>query len=110
MQITAKLIQTLPLQTGQGKNGEWRKQDIIVETSDQYPKKICFSVWGNKINQEQLKIGNELQVDFDIESKEYNGKWFTEAKAWKISAVSLEGFIIPVKKNIENSDDEILPF
>lgn len=50
MQLTAKLTQLLPIQTGTGKNGEWKKQDIIVETDGQYPKKICISFWGDKIN------------------------------------------------------------
>lgn len=51
MQLTAKLIQLLPLQTGTGKNGDWKKLDIIVETDGQYPKKICVSIWGDKINE-----------------------------------------------------------
>jgi hypothetical protein len=84
MQLTAKLIQLLPLQTGTGKNGEWKKQDIIVETDSQYPKKICISIWGDKINLEQLQIGNIFNIDFDIESREYNGKWYTDVKAWKL--------------------------
>ncbi len=50
MKLTAKISQLLPLQTGSGKNGEWKKQDFIVETGDAYPKKICISVWGDKIN------------------------------------------------------------
>jgi hypothetical protein len=85
MQITAKLTQLLPIQTGTGKNGVWRKQDIIVETDDQYPKKVCISIWGDKIKDGQLQIGNLLQIDFDIESREYNERWYTELKAWKIS-------------------------
>ena len=85
MQLTAKLIQLLPLQTGTGKNGEWKKQDIIVETEgSQYPKKVCISIWGDKINTSQLKVGNQLKVDFDVESREYNGRWYTDVKAWKI--------------------------
>ena len=84
MQLTARLIQLLPLQTGAGKNGEWKKQDIILETDGQYPKKVCFSVWGDKINVAQLQIGNQLIVDFDVESREFNGKWYTDLKAWKI--------------------------
>jgi len=84
MQLTAKLVQLLPLQTGQGKNGEWKKQDIIVETSGQYPKKICISVWGDKIDSQKLKPGNVLKVDFDVESREYNSRWYTDVKAWKI--------------------------
>lgn len=84
MQLTAKLIQLLPLQTGTGKNGEWKKQDIVVETGGQYPKKICISIWGDKINGSQLQVGNELKIDFDVESREYNSKWYTDVKAWKI--------------------------
>jgi hypothetical protein len=84
MQLTAKLTQLLPLQTGTGKNGEWKKQDIIVETSGQYPKKICISIWGDKINGNQLQVGNELRIDFDVESREYNNRWYTDVKAWKI--------------------------
>jgi Domain of unknown function (DUF3127) len=89
MQLTAKLIQLLPVQSGTGKNGEWKKQDIIVETeSTQYPKKVCVTVWGDKINTSQLKIGSQLKIDFDVESREYNGRWYTDVKAWKIEAAS----------------------
>lgn len=73
MHLTAKLLYLLPSQTGTGKNGEWKKQDIIVETDGQYPKKICISVWGDKINSAILQEGNLLKIDFDIESREYNG-------------------------------------
>jgi Domain of unknown function (DUF3127) len=86
MELTAKLIQLLPLQTGTGKNGQWKKQDIIVETDGTYPKKVCISIWGDKINESVLKIGSQLAISFDVESREYNGKWYTDVKAWKIEA------------------------
>lgn len=84
MQLTARLINVLPLQTGNGKNGQWRKQDIIVETDGQYPKKVCIAIWGDKINESQLQVGNQLKIEFDVESREFNGKWYTDCKAWKI--------------------------
>lgn len=84
MQLTAKLLTLIPLQTGKGKNGDWKKQDFIVKTGDTYPKKICISVWGDKINPSVLVVGNELKIDFDVESREYNGGWYTDVKAWKI--------------------------
>lgn len=84
MQLTAKLIQVLPLQSGTGKNGEWRKQDIIVETEGQYPKKVCISMWGDKINESVLQINNLLDISFDVESREYNGRWYTDVRAWKV--------------------------
>jgi len=91
MQLTAKLIQVLPLQTGTGRNGEWKKQDIIVETDGQYPKKICISIWGDKINNAQLQPGAMLNISFDVESREYNGRWYTDVKAWRIEAASDAG-------------------
>ena len=92
MQISAKLVQLLPLQTGNGKNGTWKKQDIIVETDGQYPKKICISIWGDKINESQLQVGNLLKIDFDVESREYNGRWYTDVKAWKVEAAGGGGY------------------
>ena len=88
MQLTAKLVQVLPLQTGAGKNGQWKKQDIIVETEGQYPKKVCVSIWGDKINEQVLKVGSMLNISFDVESREYNSRWYTDVKAWKIEPAS----------------------
>jgi hypothetical protein len=87
MQITAKLIQVLPMQTGKGKNGDWYKQEVILESDDQYPKKICIAIWGDKIKERELQVGNVLKIDFDIESREYNSRWFTDLKAWKVELV-----------------------
>jgi len=86
MQLSGNLTHLLPLQSGTGKNGEWKKQDIIVETFGVNSKKICVSIWGNLINESQLEIGNVVEIDFTIESREYNGKWYTDIKALKIEA------------------------
>jgi len=91
MQITAKLLSILPEQTGAGKNGPWKKQDIIVETEGQYPKKVCISLWGEKHDRNLLKVGVKLNISFDIESREFNGKWYTDVKAWKIEGVNEGG-------------------
>ena len=85
MQIVAKLVQVMPAQTGSGKNGDWRKQEIIVETDGQFPKKICISVWGDKLNNIKLNPGEMLSIDFDVESREYNSKWYTDVKAWRVA-------------------------
>ena len=115
MQLTGKLSQLLPIQTGTSKNGDWKKQDIIVETDGQYPKKVCISIWGDKINEGQLQIGNLLQIDFDIESREYNNKWYTDIKAWKIELAGTSTQKTPDNEvntvdSILNSEDEGLPF
>ena len=100
MQISAKLIQILPLQSGTGKNGEWKKQDIIVETQEQYPKKICVSVWGDKIPSQPLIVGINLLIDIDIESREYNGRWYTDVKAWKIQVSGEEKSLEIIQNNV----------
>lgn len=115
MQLTAKLVQLLPLQTGTGKNGEWKKQDIIVETDGQYPKKVCISIWGDKIAGNQLIIGNTLSISFDVESREYNSRWYTDVKAWKIEPAGAAGSQPQSKEDdFHNtsftSSDEDLPF
>lgn len=119
MELTAKLIQLLPLQTGSGKNGQWKKQDIIVETDGNYPKKVCISIWGDKINESILKIGSQLSISFDVESREYNGKWYTDVKAWKVEVANAAGALTITDKapddqvyfdegQMESKDD--LPF
>lgn len=84
MEIQGKIIQLLPEQTGEGRNGTWRKRDYILETQDQYPKKVCFNLWGDKIDENPVKEGDSVKVFFDVESREYNGRWYTDVKGWKI--------------------------
>jgi len=84
MEITGKIIAVLPLASGQGKNGLWRSQDYVLETADQYPKKVCFNLFGDKIDQYPMAIDEVVNVSFDVESREYNGRWYTSLRAWKI--------------------------
>lgn len=111
MQLTAKLIQVLPIQTGTGKNGQWKKQDIIVETEGQYPKKICISIWGDKIDEKQLQTGNNFKIDFDVESREFNGRWYTDVKAWKIELAGAAAPTGPADSYFDEvQGNEDLPF
>lgn len=87
MEITGKLAELLPEQTGEGKTGNsWRKRSYVIETlDDQYPKKVCIDAWGDRADiLNSLAIGDHLVTSFDIESREFNGKWYTNVKAWKI--------------------------
>lgn len=85
LDITGKLVTKLPQQNGQGKNGAWIKQDFIIETQEQFPKKVCISLWGDKAKElDSISIGETLKLGINIESREFNGKWYTDVKAWKI--------------------------
>ncbi len=94
----------MPPQTGQGKNGPWKKQDIILETDGTYPKKVCVAIWGDKADEKILKVGANLKVDFDVESREYNGKWYTDVKAWKVEAAGGSG------SSSKDADHDAPPF
>lgn len=85
MELSGKIIQILPEESGQSARGEWRKQQYILETEGQYPKKVCFMAWGDKIDEFALKEGEELTLSINIESREYNGKWYTDVKAWQVN-------------------------
>ncbi len=87
MELKGKVIQLLQMQTGMGKKGQWKKQEFIVETQAQYPKKVCLSAWGDKIDQFRVAEGDLVNVSVDLESREYNGRWYTEARAWKLDKV-----------------------
>ena len=86
MEISGKLIQKLPLQSGVGKTGtNWQKQEFVIETVETYPKKICANLWGDKVDVLQsINIGDQVIMSFHVESREYNGKWYTDVKAWKL--------------------------
>jgi len=87
LEITGKLIKLLPEQTGAGKNGNWVKQEFIIETTEQYPKKVCCSLWGDKVGAiKSVPPGEMVKVSFNVESREYNERWYTELRAWKIEA------------------------
>lgn len=118
MEISGKIIAILPQTSGQGKNGLWRSQDYVLETADQYPKKVCFNLFNDKIDQFPMAIDDQVKVSFDIESREYNGRWYTTVRAWKIDknaadgnepqpVISAPSFSAPAPAGGEGSD---LPF
>ena len=84
MEIKGKIISILPLASGTSAKGPWKKQEYILQTNEQYPKKICFVVWGEKIDEYALKDNDSVEVSIDIESREFNGRWYTDVKAWKV--------------------------
>lgn len=114
MEIKGKVIQLLPMQRGMGKKGEWKKQEFIVEVPGQYPKKVCLSCWGDKIDQFKLTVGDMVTVAVDLESREYNGRWFTEARAWKISKANNESpSSMPMEEPsypVGNGTEDDMPF
>ena len=87
MEITGKIIQKMPLQSGTSKAGNaWSKQIYVLETiNETYPKKVAFDFFGDRINQFDAicEVGNTITLSYDIESREFNGRWYTDIRGWK---------------------------
>ena len=87
--ISGRIVSVLPLQQGTSKAGNpWQKQEYILDTGGQYPKKVCFSLFGDSITKFPLQVGQDVAVSIDIESREYNGKYYTEVRAWHVTYAS----------------------
>ena len=86
MELTGKIIAVLQERGGVSKAGnEWKIQEYVLETMEQYPRKMMFNVFGaDRIAQFNIQMGETLTVSFDIDSREYNGRWYTDVRAWRI--------------------------
>ena len=98
MELSGKVIAVLEPRGGVSKTGNaWKVQEYVIETHDQYPRKMCFDVFGeDKINQFNIQVGEELTVHFDIDAREWQGRWFNSIRAWKVDRVQAEQPLPPM--------------
>ena len=90
MEFTGKIIAILPPRGGVSKTSgnEWKSQEYVIENHDQYPRKMCFDVFGaDKIEQFNIQMGEELTVSFDVDARQWNDRWFNSIRAWKVERV-----------------------
>lgn len=87
MEIAGKIIQVLPAQEGVSKStgNPWKLQSYILETLDQYPRRVCFEIFGeDRIKNNPCNVDDTVTVSFDLESREFNGRWYTSVRAWRV--------------------------
>jgi hypothetical protein len=85
MDIIGKIVQVLDLQTGTSARGDWKKQEFILETEEQYPRKVCISLWGDRVGDiAGVQPGELITVSINVESREFNGRWYTDVRAWRV--------------------------
>ena len=84
MEITGKIIVALPEAGGVSKAGnQWKKREYVLETQETYPKKVAFNFFGERADQYPLNVGEVYTISFDIDSREFNGRWYVDIRAWK---------------------------
>lgn len=85
LNISGVVLNILPLQTGTSKAGnQWQKQGFILETGGQYPRKVCVCLFGDNVDKFPLQVGQSVTASVDIESREFNARWYTDIRAWNI--------------------------
>ena len=97
MEIIGKAIAALPVKSGVSKKtGEqWQSREYVIETQEQYPKKMCFEVFGtDKLKEFNIRNNDLIKVNFDITAREYNGKWYNYIRAWKVEHVNPDGSVV----------------
>lgn len=126
LEVEGVITHILDVESGISKAGNaWQKRSFVIETLDQYPKPVCFSMLGDKVSEiENLNTGDKVNVSFNVQSREYQGKWYTDVSAWRIqksdgnnqfSGQNLDNLShIPEAqegyKNTKESLDDDLPF
>lgn len=115
MKIKGQITQILEEQTGESPKGKWVKRSFLLEIDEQYPKQIKIDAFGEKCNPEFIKLNNMVEIDINIESKEFNGKYYTNINAFKISLIGKSNEQqpqMPISKPTEQtvSKDDDLPF
>lgn len=89
MEIQGKVIAVLPERSGVSARGEWKSQTYVIETQEQYPKKMAFDVFGaDRIANFGIQSGEVINVSFDIDAHEYQGRYFNQIRAWNVTKVS----------------------
>ena len=120
LSVKGTIKQKLEVEQGTSKAGkEWKSQSFVVNTGSQYNPDICFKLFGEDKIQliTNLNDGEEVEVAFNLSSREWNGKWFTSADAWKIDKVdgssesteTVDDSEVPVFENNQTEEDD-LPF
>lgn len=106
LEITGRIIAVLDKRTGvsNATGSVWSVQQYVIETHEQYPKKMCFDVFGeDRIKQFSIQIGEEVTVSFDLDAREYQGRWYNSIRAWKVERVKKESV-----NNLNKTTNEVV--
>lgn len=97
MEFEGIVYRVLPVVKGTSQRGEWVKQEVVFELPGEFNRKLCVGFWGDKAQEAgALKPGEKVSVAINLESREYNGRWYTEARAWKLTRVVAQPAAAPM--------------
>lgn len=125
MELEGRIARKLGVQTGTSARGAWAKQEFIFEYQEgNFPSQVCMNVWGDdKVKElEKYREGDKVKVSFNLSSREYNGRWYTDVRAWRIEpanaapaaapapAAPVQSAPIPSLDDMSSPVEDDLPF
>ncbi len=118
LELEGTVIKLLALQSGESARGPWKKQEYILETEGQYPKQVCFHAWGDNVDKFAIREGEKIKASIEINSREFNGRWYTDVRAWRVDRLDgvqtpppgMPGDFPPPPPPAADDEDDGLPF
>ena len=112
LELEGRIARKFNVQTGTSARGAWSKQEFILEYQEgNFPTQVCLNVWGDEKVREldKYQVGDKVKVAFNLSSREYNGRWYTDVRAWRIQRDAVEGAQMPPQADpfmsIQTEDD-----
>ena len=100
LELEGKIARKMNVQSGTTARGAWSKQEFVFEYQEgNFPSQVCMHVWGDdKVKElDKYQVGDKVKVSFNLSSREYNGRWYTDVRAWRIEPV---GQVAPVQQGV----------
>ncbi len=123
LELEGRITRKLDIQSGESARGPWSKQEFVVEYQEgNFPTQVCMNVWGeDKIKDlAKYQVGDKVKIAFNLSSREYNGRWYSDIRAWRIEPAEAQQATPPsynqpapppsVEDFPMGEDDEDLPF
>ena len=98
LELEGRIVRKLNVQSGTSARGAWSKQEFIFEYQEgNFPSQVCFNVWGeDKVRElEKYQVGDKVKVSFNLSSREYNGRWYSDIRAWRIEPAGQASQVAP---------------
>ncbi len=98
LELEGRIARKLTVQTGTSARGAWSKQEFIFEYQEgNFPTQVCMNVWGDEKVKDlgKYQVGDQVKVSFNLSSREYNGRWYTDVRAWRIEPAGAQSYDAP---------------
>ena len=112
LELEGRIVRKLGVQSGTSARGAWSKQEFVFEYQEgNFPTQVCMNVWGEDKVRELYKyqVGDKVKISFNLSSREYNGRWYTDVRAWRIEPAGSGAQAVPMSAPMPSADDMSSP-